>query len=166
MADGQKVFITRALPHEESLDPFVEILDYERAEAIIDAADKMAIGLCSCRHEKEHAGQKYCDTPMDTCSSFGFAADYLIRRNMARQVGREEMRDNLARSRELGLVLEADNVRKNVRFLCLCCGCCCNVLLGLKRYGYSNVLVTSSFIAEVKTDICIGLRKMRCFLPD
>ncbi len=156
---GDQVFLSRVLPHPESLENFTEVLDYEKAEALVEQADKMAVGLCSCRHEKEHTGSKECDTPLDTCASFGFAADYLIRRGMAREVSRDEMKDNLARSRELGLVLEADNVRRNITFICQCCGCCCNMLLGLRKYGYTNIVVTSSFIAGIDRNVCISCGK-------
>jgi len=74
---------------------------------------------------------------------------------MARQVTREEMRDNLSRSRESGLVLCADNVRNNISFICHCCGCCCNVLLGISRFGYPNIVVTSNYLAQVNADECI-----------
>ncbi len=45
-----------ALPAE-----YVEVLDYEKAAAIIDATDRFAIGLCSCRHEHRHLGDTDCD---------------------------------------------------------------------------------------------------------
>jgi len=153
--DGRFSFV-RALPHEEALAGYVEILDYERAASIVDSADKMAIGLCSCRHEKDHLGNRQCDTPTHTCASFGVAADYLIRHGMAQEVDRAAMLDNLAISKTLGLVLEADNVRENVRFICQCCACCCNVLLAFRRYGYSNFLVTSNYIARVDASACQG----------
>ena len=56
--DGQKVSLMRAVPHDGSIaaEDYVEVLDYEKAAAIIDAADRFAIGICSCRHEHEHAG--------------------------------------------------------------------------------------------------------------
>lgn len=156
--NGQKVSFLRALPHEEAVLPsaYTEVLDHEKAEAIIEGADKLAIGFCSCRHEKQHTGRKQCETPLETCASFGPAADYLIRNDMAREVSREIMRENLARGKELGLVLETDNVRKNVRFLCFCCGCCCNMLLGLTRYGFPNFVLTSNFIARVDEGVCQG----------
>ncbi|MDY6852653.1 MAG: 4Fe-4S binding protein [Thermodesulfobacteriota bacterium] len=153
---GDQVSILRTLPHEESIVPYTEVLDYERAAVIVDKADKLAIGLCSCRHEKEHAGKKECDTPLETCASFGLAADFVIRRGLAREVSKEAMLDNLALSRELGLVLEADNVKKRVNYICQCCGCCCNFLLGLRKFGYPNVVVTSTFIAQVDLDLCLG----------
>ncbi|MFQ5606002.1 MAG: ATP-binding protein [bacterium] len=158
---GEKTSVIRALPHEEAVDdsPFVEILDYEKASSIVEASDRWAIGLCSCRHEKHHLGEKTCDVPLRKCSSFGTAADYLIRHNMAEEVSKEKMLENLEHSREHRLVLSADNVQKNVTFICHCCKCCCNVLLGVSRHGYPNTLVTSSFISEIDESKCTGCEK-------
>jgi Pyruvate/2-oxoacid:ferredoxin oxidoreductase delta subunit len=155
---GEKVSPLRTLPHEGSIQDgdFVEVLDYEKATAIVKQADKFAIGLCSCRHEKMHTGDKTCDVPLENCSSFGPAADYLIRHGMAREVSKSEMLDNVARSKDMGLVFNADNVQQQVSFICHCCGCCCNVLLGISRFGYPNVVVTSNYIAHSDESICTG----------
>lgn len=153
---GEKVSSLRAIPHEGTVaeDGFVEVLDYEKANAIVESAKTFAIGICSCRHEKLHAGKKTCDVPLETCSSFGVSTEFMIRRGFAREVSKEEMLDNNARSRELGLVFCADNVKKDVSFLCHCCGCCCNVLLGVSRFGYPNTVVTSNYIARINDDEC------------
>ena len=153
---GERISPLRALPHEEAIagTEYVEVLDYEKASAIVEEAHAFCIGLCSCRHEKLHAGVKQCDVPLETCSTLGGATDYMIRHNFGRRVSRSEMRDNLARSRELGLVLLADNVRRNVSFICHCCGGCCNVLLGISQFGYPNVVVTSTLIARHDADLC------------
>ena len=158
---GQKVSALRTLPHEGAVEPEeqVEVLDYERATAIVESAERFAMGLCSCRHERHHLGGRPCAAPLDNCSSFGPAADYLVRHGLAREVSRTEMLENVARSRELGLVLNADNVRRNVTFMCHCCGCCCNVLLGISRHGFPNTVVTSSFIAGSDRDRCLGCGK-------
>ena len=155
---GQKISSLRALPYEETLDEtaHVEILDYEKAESVVANARRAAIGICSCRHEKLHAGEKRCDIPLETCTSFDGAAETLIRHGMAREVSREEIRDLLDRSKEQGLVLCADNVRKDVSFICHCCRCCCNVLLGVSRFGYPNMVVTSNYIARINAEECLG----------
>jgi ferredoxin len=161
LTSGEKVSFMRTLPHEEGItsSEYVEILDYEKASAIIHKADRFSIGTCSCRHEKLHLGEKKCDVPLDTCSSFGKAADFLIRNNLAKEVSRSEMLENLARSKEMALALNADNVQKNITYICHCCGCCCNILLGVSKYGYPNLVVTSSFIAEINEDLCKGCGK-------
>ncbi|MHB8834471.1 MAG: ATP-binding protein [Candidatus Methylomirabilia bacterium] len=163
---GCAVSPIRALPHEAALAPAActEILDYERASAIVEGADRFAIGLCSCRHTKHHVGEKKCATPLDTCSSFGGAADYLIRHKMAREVGKPEMRENLARSRELGLVLSADNVKRGVTFLCQCCACCCEPIQGITRSGWPQALVSSNFAPIHDKERCEGCGRcvLRC----
>jgi Na+-translocating ferredoxin:NAD+ oxidoreductase RNF subunit RnfB len=158
---GEKVSVMRALPHEEAIDEasFVEILDYEKATAIIENAKKFAIGLCSCRHEKLHTGKKICNVPLDTCASFDFNAGILIRHGMSKEVSKSEMMENIARSKELKLVLSADNVQKNVGFICQCCSCCCNLLLGVSKHGFPNTVVTSTFIANVNEEECTGCEK-------
>lgn len=158
---GQKVSLMRAVPHDGAVPPeeHVEVLDYEKATAIVESSDRFAMGLCSCRHEKHHLGLKKCDAPLGNCSSFGVAVDFLVRNGLAREVSKTEMLENLARSRELGLVLNADNVQRNATFMCHCCRCCCNVLLGITEHGFPNTVVTSSFIAASDRDRCLGCGK-------
>ncbi len=158
---GEQVIAMRALPHEEALpsSEFFEVMDYEKASALIEENDKFAIGLCSCRHERLHLGEKTCDVPLEKCSQLGRAADFMIRHNLAREATRSEMKDNLAQSREMGLVLSADNVQRNIKMICHCCKCCCVPLLGISKYGYPNSIVTSNFIAEIIEDACTGCGK-------
>ncbi|MBU1536031.1 4Fe-4S ferredoxin, partial [Myxococcota bacterium] len=67
----------RTLPHEASLNPGVcEVLDFDRASAMIARNTVFAMGACSCRHEKLHLGEKTCDIPLETCASMGGAAEY------------------------------------------------------------------------------------------
>jgi ferredoxin len=67
-----------------------------------------------------------------------------------------QMRDILARSRGQGLTLSADNVRRDAGFICHCCGCCCNLLQGVRETGYTGILVTASVVAVVEKNLCNG----------
>ncbi len=168
--NGEQISIMRAMPHEGAMLPqdYVEVLDYEKALSVVEKSNKYAIGICSCRHEKHHLGTKECDVPLETCSSFGLAADYLIRNNLAKEVSEKEMIENLAISQEKGLVLNADNVQNNVSFICQCCDDCCNLLAGISKHGYSNSVVTSNYIAElIDTDDakCTGCTKCETACP-
>jgi ferredoxin len=91
--------------------------------------------------------------------SFGLNADSLIRHGFAKEVSRTEMLENVARAKEFKLVLTADNVQKHVGFICQCCGCCCNLMLGISRHGYPNTIVTSTYISQVEVDKCTGCEK-------
>ncbi|MEG6505116.1 ATP-binding protein [Nitratidesulfovibrio sp. 1201_IL3209] len=154
--DGQRVSVMRALPHQETLGDHVEILDYERAATLVEEQRTFAVGLCSCRHEKHHLGTRQCDVDMETCTSMGSGAEYLIRHGFARRIDKAAMHDILARSRDLGFTLSADNVQQGVGFICHCCGCCCNLMQGIRQWGHAGVLVTSSFIARCDASLCNG----------
>jgi ferredoxin len=167
LGHGEQISIMRTLPYEEAVTAaeYVEVLDYEKASSLIAQSDKFAIGLCSCRHEKMHLGEKHCEVPLESCTQFGYAADFMIRHNLAREVSRAEMEEHFARSKELGLVLAADNVQKNMKFVCHCCKCCCNVLLAVSKHGYPNSLVTSNYLAEIDAATCIGCGKCAAACP-
>lgn len=157
-ARGEKVGLLRTIPHEDVIDRegYVEILVYEQASAIIEEQTTFTIGTCSCRHVATHTGTKTCDIPLDTCSSFGIAAEFLSRRGFARKVSKSEMKDNVARSKELGLVLNVDNVQRNPAYLCHCCSDCCHLLVGMKRWGYTNIVITANFLPETDHKSCTG----------
>ncbi len=161
LGNGERVSLMRAVPHDGAVQPeeYVEVLDYEKATANVESSDRFSMGLCSCRHEAHHRGTKRCAAPLDNCSSFGMGADYLVRNGLARAVSKTEMLENVARSRELGLVLNADNVQRNVTFMCHCCRDCCNVLLGITKHGFPNAVVTSTFIAASDGEKCLGCGK-------
>ncbi|MCK5242362.1 4Fe-4S binding protein [bacterium] len=157
----QKTSFMRTLPHEEIIhvSEYMEILDYEKATALVESFDKFAIATCSCRHEKHHLGEKTCSTPLEMCSSFGQAADYLVRRGLAKKVSKSKMLENLAHAKELGLVFNADNIQNKIMYICLCCKCCCTALSGISRHGFSNAIVTSNYLAHCDQDLCTGCGK-------
>lgn len=155
-ASDMKVSIARALPHEESIGDHVEVLDYEKAAHLIEEAGSYGIGNCSCRHKKEHAEGERCDVPLETCTTLGHGAEYLVSHGMSRKIDKAEALDVFARSKELGLVFCADNVQTGPMFVCHCCGCCCGIMDGINVHGLTNCLVTSTLIAEVDDAKCNG----------
>lgn len=159
--EGDRVSVLRAMPHEGTVaeQDFVEVLDYEKASYYVESSSRFSLGLCACRHEKYHLGEKKCDLPLESCASFDMGADFLIRNHLAREVSKTEMLDHLARARESGLVFSADNVKKNITAICSCCACCCNILQGISKYGYNGLLVTSNFISHVDDATCNGCGK-------
>jgi ferredoxin len=157
--DGQQISVARALPHLEHLGDHVEILDYEKVDQIIDEADFFSLSNCSCRHKKHHAGSEVCKVPLETCTSFGRAADYLVRHDMGREISRSEMKEVAQRSKELKLVFSVDNVRNQPTFLCHCCGCCCGILAGINKHGYANAIVSSTLVPRVNMSDCNGCQK-------
>src|SRR5512139_545257 len=112
----------------------LQVLDYERASEVIRTADHRGVSLCYCRHKKQHLDLA-CDKPLEICLTFGGTADSLIRHGYARRVDQLEGRDLLQKAYDLNLVQFGDNVREGVAFICNCCGCCCEALIAMRKYG-------------------------------
>ena len=142
----------------------LQVLDYERASEVIRTAEHMGISLCYCRHKKQHLDQA-CDKPLDICMTFGNTADSLIRHGYARRVDRVEGRDLLQQAYDLNLVQFGDNVREGVAFICNCCGCCCEAMIGLRKYGALMPIHSTNFIPRIVTEVCNGCGKCANICP-
>jgi Fe-S-cluster-containing hydrogenase component 2 len=130
------------------------VLAWERASEVVGGARKWAISLCFCRHAAEHVGEA-CDAPQDVCLSLNGGAEFVVRRGFGRAVDRAEALDVLARSRAMGLVQIADNVKSRPTFVCNCCGCCCEQLKGVSAWGLRAVN-PSGFVPRRDEARCAG----------
>ena len=160
----------RTLFHEEALpdplpDTYSEILDWERASRLVAEADRFAVGLCHCRHVAHHNGHDCRVFRMESCLTLGTSVDYVVRHGFAREVSREEARDLLAETRDAGMVHIADNVKRNVAFICNCCGCCCEVLGSFRRLDGAVRAISSNFAAAVSAHACTGCRRCEKACP-
>jgi len=132
----------------------LHVLDYERASEVVKTATHRGIGLCYCRHKLEHLG-KACDAPMDICMTFNNTAASLVRHGYARAVDAAEGMDLLRLAYERNLVQFGENVRRQVSFICNCCGCCCEAMIAARRFGILKPVHTTNFLPEV-LDGCTG----------
>ena len=152
----------------QTAEPFkatsLQILDYERATQVIETAEHMGIGVCYCRHKAQHAGHA-CSKPLEICMTFGGTADSLIRHGYARRVDRVEGRDLLQKAYDLNLVQFGDNVREGVAFICNCCGCCCEAMIGLRKFAVEMPIHSSNFIPRVVNEVCNGCGKCANICP-
>jgi Pyruvate/2-oxoacid:ferredoxin oxidoreductase delta subunit len=137
---GGDTVVGRAMVHETALgeELMPEVLDWERATAVLEQADRVAVQLCYCRHKAEHLGKR-CDAPMETCLSLNAGADFTIRRSFGREIEKREALDILVAARESGLVQLADNVMNQPTYLCNCCGCCCGQISAINDFDLPAV---------------------------
>ena len=142
----------------EPLLPDVEVLDYERASEVIRTSTQRGITLCYCRRKTQALG-KACTAPLDICMTFNGPAEALIRHGHARSVEVPEMLDHLQRAYDHNLVQFGENVRQGVSFICNCCGCCCEALVGARRFSSLRPITTSSFLPVVDESVCNGCGK-------
>jgi formate hydrogenlyase subunit 6/NADH:ubiquinone oxidoreductase subunit I len=152
-----KVRPGRTLVHDTAVDPedATRILDHERSEEIVREAKAWAVSLCYCRHVMEHEGRA-CAQPMEVCTTLNDAADFLVRRGLARKISREEALEIFSATREAGLVHIGDNVKRRPAYVCHCCGCCCAMLSAINRFKMFDAVVTSPFLAAIDAGKCTG----------
>jgi ferredoxin len=147
----------RAFVHEPVLtsDQALHVLDYERASAVIASSPDIGIGLCYCRHKKQHLGTA-CDAPLGICMTFGGTARSLIKHGYARRADVAEGLDLLQEAHGRRLVQFGENVRRNVAFICNCCGCCCEAMIAAQRFGSLRPVHTTNFLPVVDQAACNG----------
>lgn len=151
-----KTQLGRVFVQEEVLssEHALHVLDFEKATEVIDTANDIGIGLCYCRHKRQHQGRA-CNAEMDICMTFGTIATSLIRCDYARRVDRSECKELLHKAWEQNLAQFGENVQNEVSFICNCCPCCCEAMLVAQRFGHEHPVHTSNFIAHVE-DNCSG----------
>ena len=141
----------------------IHVLDYERASEVIRTATHIGVSMCYCRHKMTHL-ERACDAPLDICMTFNTTASSLTRHGFARQVSSSECLDLLNTAYSNNLVQFGENVRKQVNFICNCCGCCCEALLAIQKFGLVRP-IHSNFIAQIIEDKCVGCGQCSSLCP-
>lgn len=147
----------RVFVHEPALTGEISlcVLDYERATEVITTASFRGISICYCRHKMQHLGRD-CKAPKEICMTFNTAAWSLIKHGHARPVSTGECLDLLQVAYDQKLVQFGSNVREKVSFICNCCGCCCEAMIGARRFGLLHPVHTTNFQPEVQEGDCTG----------
>jgi Pyruvate/2-oxoacid:ferredoxin oxidoreductase delta subunit len=163
---GMETKLGRAFVHEPVLtaENAIHTLDYERASEVVKTASHRAVGICYCRHKMSHMG-KACDAPLDICLTFSNTAAALIKHGYARSVDVKEGLDLLQQAYDRNLVQFGENVRREVSFICNCCGCCCEALIAARRIGSLRAIHTTNFIPRVDRESCTGCGECAVICP-
>lgn len=144
----------RVIPVTQSISAGMEIMAYEQAEAIIKKQSKIVVAPCICRRERAMTGEG-CDYPLEACLSFGTGAYYYEKNGLGRSISQEEALAILNEGMEAGLVLQPGNAQKPAN-ICMCCGCCCQVLKNIKQMDNPAQVVLSNYQATVDPQACTG----------
>lgn len=150
-----KTSLTRSLVYDDVIPASSEVSDFENARKIVATAGYGAVGMCYCRHKKEHLGEACAKhVPVNgTCISLGTAARFMVRRGFAVEKSSEELLAVLDQARELKLTHITDNIRYKPSFVCNCCSCCCELMAGVKA-GYNDGVAKTPFMAVVDMEKC------------
>ena len=144
----------RVIPVSEKLNAEMKITSYEAAEEIIRSQSKIVVSPCICRKEHQMTG-KGCDNPLEACLAFGTGAYYYEQNGLGRSIDQKEALEILEKGREAGLVLQPGNSKRPMN-ICMCCGCCCQVLKNLKGLENPAEAVHTNYYARVDPEECVA----------
>jgi NAD-dependent dihydropyrimidine dehydrogenase PreA subunit len=94
-----------------------------------------------------------CDKPLEACLIFGTGAYFYEQNGLGRSISRQEALDILKTGEKAGLVLQPSNSKKPTN-ICLCCGCCCQVLKNMRALDRPALAVHTNYYARVIEDRC------------
>jgi len=154
---SSKTPLTRSLPYEEHIPVSSQVATYESAQKIVKDASYGAIGMCYCRHKKEHLDQT-CDKKAPTkeiCISLGTAAKFMVRRGFAEHRTKEQLLAILQQAKGLNLTHITDNIRHKPSFICNCCSCCCELLGGVNQ-GFPMGVAKTNYTLQINSETCVG----------
>jgi len=144
----------RVIPIEKEIQGSTEIQPYEKVSEIIESNTRFAVADCICRKEARMMGEG-CDKLLESCMSFGVAADYYIENGLGREISKDEAGEVLLKAEESGLVHFSMNHASGGKvFICNCCGCCCKALANITKHNNPGVIAKSNYYATVDEETC------------
>lgn len=148
----QKTQQLRVIPVNQSVTADTNVMPYEQAETIIRSQSKIVVAPCICR--KEHnMMDKGCGRPEEVCLIFSTGAFYYEENGLGRPIDQEEALRLVREGVAAGLVLQPSNAKKAAN-ICMCCGCCCQILKNIKSLPEPAKAVRTNYYARVDKDNC------------
>lgn len=145
----------KVIPLEETIQTETTLFPYQMLENSIRGARIIAVADCVCRKEAQLLGEG-CDHPIETCLSFGAAAEYYIENGMGRKITSEEAIKIIKETDESGLVHAGAN-SKHLSNICNCCPCCCVSMKGMTQFGQDKQkFMNAVFESIIDEEACIA----------
>ena len=148
----------RYIPTSQSIEPEKHaVFPFEMMEEVIQKVRVIALVHCPCRATAHLIGKKRCDHPLENCIKYDELAEYLIEKDIGREITKKEALEVIRKSEEAGLVHLVDNAREGIKHTCNCCGCCCWSVGTIRRKKIArDVLMATYFLRETDQEKCTG----------
>ncbi len=145
----------KVLPVEETIQADTVLYPYHKLKESIKGARKIAVTDCVCRLEGRLTGEG-CNHPIESCLSFGAAAEYYIENGWGREITAEEAIQVIEETDKSGLVHAGVN-SKHLSNICNCCPCCCGLMKGITKFGKNKQgFMNALFESIIDEEKCIG----------
>ncbi|MFC2066474.1 ferredoxin-like protein [Chloroflexota bacterium] len=121
------------------------LLTTSEAEAVVDLAEGVAVGLCTCREV-----YKNCDNPVDAEILLGPTRGIFMKAmpHDSHEITREEAKEVLRDCHRRGLIHAIIKCHDDYYAICNCCPCCCVPLRLSNQYGIGDALVRHKDIVQ------------------
>ena len=148
----------RYIPATPSFEPESHaVFPFEMMERVIEKVNVIALVHCPCRATAHLIGKKRCDHALENCIKYDELAEYLIEKDIGREITKKEALEVIRKSEEAGLVHLVDNAREGIKHTCNCCGCCCWSVGTIRRKRIPrDVLMATYFLRETDKERCTG----------
>lgn len=142
----------RVVPVSEAVEATAAVATYDNIREMIRKQDIISVTDCPCRVVNAKLG-KTCEHPIESELIFGTVAQYRIENGFGRSVSVEEALKILDEAEEKAMVVAPINTQEAIG-MCLCGGCCCHWLRGLKLLERPADHVQSSYQARIDPERC------------
>ena len=148
----------RYVPATPSFEPESHaVFPFEMMEKVIEKVKVIALVHCPCRATAHLIGKKRCDHALENCIKYDELAEYLVEKEIGREITKKEALEVIRKSEEAGLVHLVDNAREGIKHTCNCCGCCCWSVGTIRRKRIPrDVLMATYFLRETDKERCTG----------
>ncbi len=162
MMESVKTKQLRTVPIHSAVGETTTVETYDRIRELVKDKKLIAVMECICTKERKLMGEP-CERPVEKCITFDLAAQYMMDNGLARQITQDELMDLLKMGEENAFVLNTTNA-KEIMNICMCCGCCCALLRGLKRLDRPADHMQIAFQARIDPELCsaCGTCEERC----
>jgi electron transport complex protein RnfB len=145
----------KVIPVEEIIEINTVLYPYHKLKESIKEARKISVTECICRKEAKLTGHG-CNYPMETCLSFGVAAEYYIENGIGREISPDEAIKIVEEADKAGLIHAGAN-SKHLSNICNCCPCCCASMKGITKKGLDkHKFLNAMFESIVNKEKCVA----------
>ncbi len=144
--------LMQVLPVEQSLTEKQDTLPYQQVSAIINAGKSFGVGDCICKKEQKLLG-KGCDAPLEVCMGIAPVPDFFDSHQTFRPISKQAAFEVLEKAEAAALVHMTSNVKSGHYYICNCCGCCCDVLKAINKWGLNDGTNSHCF-AQIDMETC------------
>jgi electron transport complex protein RnfB len=145
----------KVVPIDETVETNTTLYPYHKLIESIKEARVISVTECICRKEARLNGVG-CDKPIETCLSFGVAAEYYIENGIGREISSDEAITIIKQADDAGLVHAGAN-SKHLSNICNCCSCCCASMRGITQKGLDkHKFLNAMFESIVNEELCVS----------